>query len=268
MTSNADICRIFKKIAEDTARLLRNYFGIDKYNEIIGRGVAGDVSRLIDVIAEEYVLDRVEETGFIAWVVGEERGRRELGENPDIIVLLDPLDGSLNYSLKIPFASVSLAVYHGLTSIVNPVYGVVYNIFTKDVIEICGGRVYFNNTEMTSRLNTGLELVSIYTENPLHLSILKKVLEENNIHVKTRTMGSASIEAAYAAVGFIGHFIHLTGRIRNTDIAVALAIANKLGAGIYTYPFINEIRVDIVEPIKKVVIADRNSPVWSVISDL
>lgn len=264
-----ELCISFRDIVRDTARLLRGIFRRDEYSEIVGIGVSGDISRLVDVVAEEYIVDRIGKTKYSAWVISEERGLRKMSSGkPDIIALIDPLDGSLNYSLGIPFASISIAIYRGLVEIINPIYGVVYNIFTDDAVEICNSRVYFNGENISSRFNKGLEVISIYTENPRHIEMIKEMFERHGIEIKTRTMGSASLEGVYAAIGLIGHFIHLTGTLRNIDIAVALAIARALDTNIYTDPPVEEMRIDDIQVFKKVFITSRESPLRSIFSEL
>lgn len=261
-------CEFIRGVAEGLANMLRNYFGLDEYSRVVGTGVSGDYTRCIDVVAEEYVVNAVKRAGLPAWVISEERGLWALCERPSYILLLDPLDGSLNYALKIPFASVSIALYSASKKINEPTCGMVLNVFTGDRVEVYEDRVLFNGTVVPAYLNRGFEVVSIYTEDSKHLDLVFKCLKERGVPVKTRTMGSAAIESAYAAIGLIGHFIHLTGRIRNTDIAVSLAVASKMGIGAYTDPPVNEIEISRVESIKKVLLAPKTSPIWRVLDRL
>lgn len=259
-TGERELCFTFRNIAESTVSLVRKYFDEENYAEVVSVGVSGDVTRRIDLVAENHIINRVKELDIDAWILSEERGLWKAVDRPQYIVLVDPLDGSLNYAHRIPFASISIAVFKGPKSIVEPEYGVVYNIFTRDIIELCGGSIYFNGSIVDKYLNRGAELASIYTENPLHLDIIARAINSSGLKLKVRTMGSASIEAAYAAIGLIGHFIHLTGKLRNTDIPVALAIANRLGTNTHVDPPIHNIRLDAIQNIRKVLISYRGSP--------
>lgn len=269
MFHSKEICGVFREIVERDVKFLRENYGREEYNEIVGLGVSGDVSRRIDILSEDLIEDEIRQRGLRAWLVGEERGLRRIVNDPDIVVLVDPLDGSLNYAHRIPVASASIAVYsRSVDNPANLIYGVVYNVFTGDIVEYCEDRVYCNGLEITSYLNKGLELLSIYTENPRHIELARKAFRESNLSLKTRTLGSASIEASYAAIGLIGGFMHLTGRLRNSDIAVALAVASKLGAPVYTKPDLNSLRVDVIQKIDKVVIASPSNPIWRVVNEL
>lgn len=263
------ICGVFKDIAKNTVEMLRKNIDNSDYMVIIGTGVTGDISRRVDVEAENFVVEQIKDLGYNAWIISEERGVWKLHDKPEMLVLVDPLDGSLNYYLNIPFASVSIAVYNRSNAkIVEPIYGVVYSVFSDTVIEICNDVVFFNDKVFDRALNRGNEVVSIYTEQSHHLHAVVSKLEEKGLKVKTRTMGSAALEAAYAALGLIGHFVHVTGKLRNIDVPVGLAIARRLGRELYVEPSVDELKLDNVEVIRKVAITSRDSGLVEVVKQL
>jgi myo-inositol-1(or 4)-monophosphatase len=254
-----DIYSVFRKIVDYTASLLRELYGREDYIEVTGYGVSGDVSRRIDIIAEDYIVDALKSNGLNALVVGEEKGARSIGSNIDYIVLVDPLDGSLNYSIGIPFASVSLAVYKPGSLITQPIYGVVRSVFTNEIYELCNNNIYYNGRVLTRKQSESDLVLSIYTENPQHLQALLEVSRGIGRGLKIRTMGSASLEAIYASIGSISAFIHLTGKLRNSDVAVAMAIAEVSKAGLFTIPRIEEISINRIERIEKIIISQNNN---------
>lgn len=263
-----NLCRAFREVARSVAEKLESLADKQEYMEVVGFGVSGDISRKIDLLAEEFIVSEIGKLGINAWVVSEERGVWRLANKPDFIALVDPLDGSLNYYLGIPFASVSIAVYQRDSRITSPLYGIVHGVFSNIVVELCEDKVFLNDQEIPHYLGRGSEVVSIYTENPHHIEAIVRKLEERGVKVKTRTMGSAALEASYAAIGLIGHFIHLTGRLRNVDIPVALAIASKLGTEVYSEPSLEKLEVSEVQLIRKVIITQRGSGLRDVIEKL
>jgi myo-inositol-1(or 4)-monophosphatase len=263
------LCRAYRRVVEDASSLLREYYGLDYYVEVVGKGVSGDISRRIDIVVEDYIVDRVLSTGFKSWVLAEERGLRKLVEVPEHILVVDPLDGSLNYALRIPFAAVSLAVYTPeARSITEAVYCIVRHVFTGDTVELCNGRVHYNRVEVQSRLDKGREVLSIYTESHRVLGVIREAFTKQGLELKTRTLGAASLEASHAALGLIGQFAHLTGKIRNVDLAAALTIARVLRAYIYAQPPVDQISTTKLQTISKVVVAGANSPLLSVLDQL
>lgn len=82
-----------------------------------GRGEGGDRSLMIDEAAEEGVfalLDELHQRGRRFTAFSEERGRVEYGD-PRLVVMIDPIDGSLNAKRNLAPYSISIAVADGGT---------------------------------------------------------------------------------------------------------------------------------------------------------
>lgn len=268
MSSHLHLCRELKNIVSKTSELLRSLYGREDLMEIVGVGVSGDVTRRIDLIAEEFIVSEFRKLGVKAWVVSEEKGSWELAPDPDFIALVDPLDGSINYYLGLPFVSVSIALYRPGSRITDPLCGVVQSVFTDTLVEVLGENVLLNGKLVHRHLGKGFEVVSIYAENPNQIKLVIGRLEEKGTKIRTRTMGSAALEASFAAIGLIGHFVHVTGKLRNVDIPVALAAASRLGAELLVEPSVAELPIDRVVNIRKVFITQKNSGLESVFTSI
>ena len=79
------------------------------------RGEGGDMSLVIDSLAEDAIFAEVEALGVGVCAVSEERGHVELGGGGPVHVVIDPIDGSLNAKRRLPLFSVSIAVASGPT---------------------------------------------------------------------------------------------------------------------------------------------------------
>jgi myo-inositol-1(or 4)-monophosphatase len=80
-------------------------------------GEGGDQTLVIDEAAEEIVfaqLERLHAAGARFTAVSEERGTVDFGSG-DVIVVIDPIDGSLNAKRGLPHHAVSIAVASGPT---------------------------------------------------------------------------------------------------------------------------------------------------------
>ena len=77
----------------------------------LGRGAGGDVTMQIDKFSEDLFVERLETYHMPAIVISEESGKIPInnGVEVDPIILLDPIDGSLNSKRKLPFYSISAA---------------------------------------------------------------------------------------------------------------------------------------------------------------
>ncbi|MEM1635242.1 MAG: inositol monophosphatase family protein [Thermosphaera sp.] len=257
-----ELFMLVKKVAGNLSGLLREHYGVSYFSEKIGYGVTGDITRRIDLIAEDYAVEEFRTTGLNVWVVSEEKGLYRLVEEPEYIALIDPLDGSLNFSIGVPLASVSIALFprEGLKSACVPekMVGIVENIFTGEWYGLAGREVYVNGKPLPSYHYEPSGIASVYFDSVEDLRNLNDVFRNRGWQLKLRVFGSASLESAYASVGKIEYFISLTRKLRNTDIAVGYAIAERLGASISGDAIPSSIFSDSVTTVGRVVISPPN----------
>src|SRR5690349_22420726 len=89
----------------------------ERVRETGTRGEGGDRTLLIDEAAEEIILaqlERLHAAGARFTVVSEERGTVDFGSDQTVVVV-DPIDGSLNAKRGLPHHAVSIAVAEGPT---------------------------------------------------------------------------------------------------------------------------------------------------------
>ena len=81
------------------------------YGEIVRRRPR-DVTRKIDLVAEQALDDAIAREGIAARVISEELGERIVpaGKTPEYTLLLDPVDGSNNVVAGIPYFCTALAL--------------------------------------------------------------------------------------------------------------------------------------------------------------
>src|SRR5919199_4523042 len=87
----------------------------ERVRETGDRGEGGDRTLVIDSDAEEAVfaeLRRLHDEGARFTAVSEERGSVDFGSR-DVVVVIDPIDGSLNAKRGVPHHSISIAVADG-----------------------------------------------------------------------------------------------------------------------------------------------------------
>jgi len=218
--------RIIKKVS----LLLKKYVNLNNIDNVVGKGYGGDYSFKIDTLIEEYIINQLKEFGLKLLIVSEENGLLKTSSDIEYIVLIDPLDGSINYVSKIPVVSTSIVFYSVDKPYLNSALaGVVSNVFLNEIYSFNSSNVFINENKISSIERKIRGLVSIYTEDP---SIVLKIKSFNKNYLKTdvkiRTLGSSSIESIYAALNRIDLFLHNTSKLRNIDIAGGVALANLL----------------------------------------
>ena len=223
--------RTLVEIAGEVAGYMRDIAGSEGLDKILRVGAGGDKTREADRIAEELAIDLIRREHIRARIVTEESGVIDLHSRPEYVVVMDPLDGSMNYVSLIPFAAVSLAIAPmGRPFFKNIVAGAVANIFLKEIYSFAGDKIFVDNT---SYIGPGKSMGSIiiYTSNPRLFNILQQFFREVK-GFRLRILGSASLELAYIGLGRASIFYHDTGNLRNVDVAAAGAFVERAGLAI------------------------------------
>jgi myo-inositol-1(or 4)-monophosphatase len=137
-------------------------------------GEGGDQTLVIDQQAEDAVfsqLDTLHAAGARFTAVSEERGVVDYGA-ADVLVVIDPLDGSLNAKRGIRSHSLSVAVADGPT-MGDVVFGYVYDFGTREEwVARRGAGAWLNDERIASppderRLPDGrLEMIAIESADP------------------------------------------------------------------------------------------------------
>src|SRR5215203_5282299 len=220
----------------------------------ISMGAGGDISRKIDIIAENTVLNTIKSNNISPTIVGEECGIVNLNKssssssnnNDEGFLIMDAVDGTTNAIRGLPFSCCSLAFANEfkLSSVID---AVVLDLFTGDIYSASKQKgSFFNNKKISVRNEkdfssiTSLEdLKSIdvligtnVSGVPSHvLGEISKVISFSS-HI--RHFGANALELCYFARGFMDAYIDIRGKIRSTDMAAAYLIAKEAGGILYS----------------------------------
>lgn len=223
-----------------TEALVRAADGALKYlrsgsvsREVVGKGAFGDVSKGFDVESERIIAEKVvEHLGSAILFVGEELGVRMVGEGePEWVVITDPVDGSTNYDVGIPWASVALAAapYREGVTIGDVTSAVVAEVFRDVMYVLDSGTVTINESPPQRRsppkamLLGYFEVPEAYKPVPIYWRIRGK-------RAALRSLGSAALDIVYVGLGRAEGFMDARAKLRNVDVAASVAIATALGS--------------------------------------
>ncbi|MFX0174349.1 MAG: inositol monophosphatase family protein [Candidatus Hodarchaeota archaeon] len=173
-------------------------------------------------------------------ILSEESGK--IIKLSDYLWVIDPLDGSTNFSVQNPFFAVSIALLNKQ----QPLIGVVYSPFQKELFVAKRNEGAFLNTNLINvDRNSTLEESFIAFCNgrerhsrELMIKIYTKLKMRNNV---IRQVGAASLELCYVASGRFGAF--LMPGINSWDIAAGALIVQE-AKGIVTDFHDNEFSID------------------------
>jgi myo-inositol-1(or 4)-monophosphatase len=224
-----------KQVYEQTKDLV----GTAEGNKKFGIGAGGDISRMIDLVAEKAVLNTVNKYNFNPTIIGEECGRIEGKQG---FLIMDAIDGTTNASRSIPFycCSLAYATDFKLSSVIDSV-----------VIDLVRGDLYYASKEKGAFLNDEKIRVKSYNSNQqkkqqhddiligMNISgiseeIINRLTRVISMASHARHFGANALELCYFARGFMDAYIDFRGKIRATDMAAAYLIVKEAGGKLFS----------------------------------
>ncbi|MCC6543825.1 MAG: hypothetical protein IT392_04905 [Nitrospirae bacterium] len=199
----------------------------------LGRGASGDHTFLIDETAEKTIIEKLEKTcvkgpGFT--LISEECGIKQYGEDSNIVILVDPIDGSNNAKRGVPYYAVSIAVLNG-KRLEDLVAGYVLDVSSgKEYWAIKGEGAWYNGKRIECRGSEGLEMVAYEASVPR--KDIDRILPVLRSAMKVRCLGATALDLAIMANDAIDLLLVATPA-RSFDFAAGMLILQEAG-GIIT----------------------------------
>jgi len=230
---------VCQDLIEESQRAISPLIGSQKSGEIVKMGADGTPTTLIDMVAENKVMEVLEGVDRPLTLISEEIGEVTIGEGPsDAILVVDPLDGTSNAVKNIPAYGISVAVApiypekKGSLTIQDIQMGVVKNYATEDIYSAVKGQgAFVNGNDLTPSLKQDLAHISlgayVYRMDMGKIEILCKSVR------RMRILGAVAIELSYVADGTYDAFVDVKNNLRLVDVAAAKLILEESG-GIVT----------------------------------
>lgn len=215
---------LVERISLKAAKTLRENFGKEGIDEVIGYH-GSDSTRIIDKISEDFIIKEFLENGIKATFVSEESGVIEKGK--DYVILIDPLDGSMNFISGVPWSSVSIAVYERGNSFLESVTGAVVNVFTGEIYSYDARLAYINGRPV-KRPDRFRNVILLYFNRGV-IDYVSKFVKSLDREYKFRSYGSASLDMIQVCTGRAALYADVRGKLRNIDIAASSNFCERLG---------------------------------------
>lgn len=218
---------LFRECAERVEDELKR--GEEEYlRSVLKMGADGTPVKGIDDIAESEAIEYLTENCDCD-ILSEESGFIENGGDGTII--MDPIDGTTNALLGIPFYCISLAYTESDLSGVS--VGYVKDLVTgKEYHALEGEGAYFGGKKIVRPKRDGMNF-SVYMGNKAHPDNFRVA----SIPHRTRSLGSAALEICLVAEGVLDLYYMRTKQkersLRITDIAAAKLILEEAGGKVY-----------------------------------
>lgn len=222
-----EILKLFKDCSNLVQKKIKNA-DMTRFQEEIGLGADGTPTKWIDKEAETAAIESLQDNSDYS-ILSEEEGMIEGKDEGTIII--DPVDGTRNAVLDIPFYCISLAFAEEDLSTTS--VGYVRNLVTgKEYGAIKGKGGYCNGRELKPVIRDDW-IFSVYLGENAHPDSAKIA----SIPRRTRSLGSAALEICMVADGVFDLHYHWTldqkRSLRITDLAAAVLILREAGGEVY-----------------------------------
>jgi myo-inositol-1(or 4)-monophosphatase len=234
----------------------------ERVKETGTRGEGGDRTLEIDAAAEDVVfaeLQRFHDDGHRFTAVSEERGVISFGD-PDCLVVIDPIDGSLNAKRGMAHFALSIAVADGQT-MADVEFGFVQDFGPREEwvarrgkgAELDGKPL---DTTLVERRNRDgkLEVLGVESADPRWVVQSADALDET-AH-RLRAIGAIAVSLCQVAAGRLDGMVTL-GRARAVDVAAGQLIVREAGGHVAFVGCREPLGapLDVIEPVAPIVAA-------------
>jgi myo-inositol-1(or 4)-monophosphatase len=206
---------------------------LERARETGRRGEGGDRTLEIDAAAEEAVfrqLELVHRDGARFTVVSEERGTVDFGGD-GLLVVIDPLDGSLNAKRGVPCHALSIAVADGPT-MADVSFGYVCDLGPgEEWVAWRGQGARLNGTPLDRaaperRRHGKLEILGIESSDPRWVLLSAAALAD--VAYRVRALGAIAVSLCQVAAARFDAMVTLRG-CRSVDAAAAQLVVREAG---------------------------------------
>ena len=201
-----------------------------------------DVVTKVDKECEDYLINKISEKYPDHSVLGEESGAHQ--HTSDYLWVIDPLDGTNNYSQGLPVFCVSIGIKYKN----EPVVGVVFTPYLNEMFTAVKGKgAFLNNKKIAVSQKTKLNESVLATGFPYD----KDVNPDNNVDniasiIPTirglRRMGAAAYDLCCVAAGILDGYWEFN--LQPWDVCAGELIVTEAGGEII--PFRNDRNIAIV----------------------
>lgn len=205
--------------------LLREGSGL---NKLLGFNIKGDVTRSFDKYCEEFIMSEIKRFHRNVTFLAEEAGVVKGGD--EAFIIIDPVDGSYNFSRGIGLSAISIAVAP------SPYFEEIEIAIVKDVVSgktyhaVKGTGAYLNGSKVIPSPVKELQeaVVGLDLDYP-DKSDLERVIPLMKMVKKIRKIGVNSLELSYVSSGGYEAFLDLRNFLSPENFASAKLIIEEAG---------------------------------------
>lgn len=221
MLSIEDLLEITEEIKINTQKFMKEDLNFGRY---VPEGK--NDTKSIDLFAERALDKALEKRDLSAKIISEEFGERVIGDDPEFMLVFDPVDGTTNAVRGISFYSTSLAYSDKIDDVrLNDIsMGVVASFLDHTYHAVRGKGAFIDGKKLSYKNYDDKILISIhaYELPPFSREDLEK-------RIILRTLGSIALELCLVATGGLDIVLDSRNKLCVYDIAAGQLILKESG---------------------------------------
>lgn len=229
----SEITNTAMQVALGAGKILLEGFGSDfKIDSKEGRN---NLVTEYDKKSEKFIIDSISKAFPTHSFLAEESGKSQNFHTDDVIWVIDPLDGTVNFAHNLPIFSVSIAAVRGNDILT----GVVYHPILNELFVAEKGKGAFLNDKPISVSNHGDLATSFlvtgfpYDPTSTHKKCICSFSDFIGMGIPVRRLGSAALDLAYVANGRFDGFWEI--KLNPWDVAAGILLVREAGGKVTQY---------------------------------
>ena len=220
--------RFIQQIAKKAGAAVLTRFGKDgvHYTKSDHRG---DVVTKADLLSERIIISAIKKNYPQHGIIAEESGR--MNDTAEYVWIIDPVDGTLNFSLGVPLFGVMIALAHKRRILLSAIYLPA----SKELFFAKAGKGAFLNGRRIRRSRTRVFRQSMGT-GPVRLAPRMVRFLKNFIRIAGHergmmpsSLGSMAVNACYVACGRRDWIVAIFGHVSDHDFAPVSLVLKEAG---------------------------------------
>ena len=228
MTDYSNLLLDAVRCAQEAGKIHLSFFRKGNFAIEAKHNNESDIVTSADKAAEASIINFIHYAYPTHSILSEESGEEK--RNADFEWVIDPLDGTTNFSSGLPEFSVSIGIRHNGVTVV----GVVFAPYLNELFHAVRGEgAYLNGEKIACGAKQSLGHCVIATGFPVdkdhnpdnNLDNVMRILPRIR---GLRRLGSAAVDISYVAAGFLDAYWELN--LHEWDVCAGLLIAEEAGA--------------------------------------
>jgi len=216
-----------KNVGEKIFVEAQKYLNKDERKKVVGFGRGGDKTLLLDDVIEKLIISEFKSTGKSFKLLTEEMGIKTFGGKPEVIVVVDPIDGSNNMKFGLPYVSTSIAIGDLTETMEGIEVGFVRNIVTGDFYYAVKKKGAYKNDEriQVTKKRTGCVIVDVIRNRKENF---RRLIDFGDNFPFVRMLGSGCLGTCFVSEGAVDGYLWMNAR-RTIDHAASQLILREAG---------------------------------------